>query len=131
MSVKVREQAFVVPAKMRMEYRVTRIRVICLVYEYLGDNKYAYGASIYRVGDDHWSLQDIKKKIRVTACGRAVKNPVFVTFNDDEMNEGTNVGDLIRNKFHTLGVCGQGKSSKLTTVCLTPNIAEAILRTII
>ena len=101
--------AFELPFGMKMGYRVTQNRVICIVYQYLGDHSYKYGASIYKETGEKWSTKEIKKKIRLTAKGRAEKNPVYVDFTDEQLDSEFSMIDLIREKLHKFGVAGKDK----------------------
>lgn len=124
--------AFQLPPLCEMGYRVTAKRVICIVYQYLGDeNKYAYGASIYRDSGENLSLKTIKKMIRTTALGRKEKNPVYIDLTKEEMESDVHVIDLIREKLHTHGVAGTNRKTPLKAQdVLTPTTTAAVVKTV-
>lgn len=97
-------ETFQLPPDMKMGYEVTPGRVVCIVYKKRGENKYIYGASIYRRGPENWSVKEAKRRIRQTALGRSVKNPVVVELPAEI--QPLEVFKELRKRLHKHGVCG-------------------------
>jgi hypothetical protein len=115
-----KKMVFTVPEDYTLAYRTTANRVICIVFQQVDECKFKYGASIFKQGNEKWSLKEIKSKIRVTALGRMQKNPVTCELLPEEMDSDIHLVDLLRSKLHTHGVCGKGKQRKNSTPNSTP-----------